>query len=66
MKLVTYTTGGSTQAGIVVDELVYPLSGFGLPDSIVGFLALEDEGMTKLAAASEGASGGTPIGDVEI
>lgn len=66
MKLVTYTTSGSTQAGIVIDELVYPLSGFGLPDSIVEFLALEDAGMTKLAEASKGASGGTPIGDVEL
>ena len=66
MKLVTYTTGDSTQAGIVIDELVYPLSGFGLPDSVVEFLALEDAGMTKLAEASKSATGGTPIGDVEL
>lgn len=66
MKLVTYTTGDSTQAGIVIDELVYPLSGFGLPDSVVEFLALEDAGMTKLAEASKNATGGTPIGDVEL
>ena len=66
MKLVTYTHGGSTQGGIVIDEQVYPLSGFGLPSSIVEFLALEDAGMTKLADASKSASDGTPIGDVEL
>jgi len=66
VKLVTYTTGGSTQAGIVIDEQVYPLSGFGLPGSVVEFLKLGDAGMAKLAEASKSAGGGTPIGDVEL
>jgi len=66
VKLVTYTTGGSTQAGIVIDKQVYPLSGFGLPGSVVEFLKLGDAGMAKLAEASKSANGGTPIGDVEL
>ncbi|MCC6704190.1 MAG: fumarylacetoacetate hydrolase family protein, partial [Thermomicrobiales bacterium] len=67
MKLVTYSAGGgAAQAGIVVDEQVHALSGFGLPDSIVEFLKLGDAGMAKLAEASRSASGGTPIGDVKL
>ena len=66
MKLVTYTTGGSTQAGIVIGEQVHPLSGFGLPGSLVEFLKLGSDGMTKLAEAAKSAGGGTPIGEVEL
>ena len=67
MKLVTYSAGGgAAQAGIVIDEQVHPLSGFGLPDSIVAFLKLGDAGMTKLSDASKSATGGTPIGDVKL
>lgn len=67
MKLVTYSAGGAeAQAGIVIDEQVYPLSGFGLPDSVIGLLKLGDEGLAKLAEASKGATGGTPIADVTL
>ncbi|MEZ4497659.1 MAG: fumarylacetoacetate hydrolase family protein [Thermomicrobiales bacterium] len=67
MKLVTYSAGGgAAQAGIVIDDQVYPLSGFGLPDSIVGLLKLEGAGLEKLAEASKGATGGTPIADVTL
>ena len=67
MKLVTYSAGGgAAQAGIVIDEQVHPLSGFGLPDSIVGFLKLEEAGMANLAEASKNATGGTPLADVKL
>lgn len=67
MKLVTYSAGGgAAQAGIVIDERVHPLSGLGLPDSIVGLLKLEEAGMAKLAEASKNATGGTPIADVTL
>jgi 2-keto-4-pentenoate hydratase/2-oxohepta-3-ene-1,7-dioic acid hydratase in catechol pathway len=67
MKLVTYSAGGAgAQAGIVIDEQVHPLSGFGLPDSIVGLLELGDAGMSQLADASKNATGGTPLADVKL
>lgn len=67
MKLVTYSAGGgAAEAGIVIDEQVYPLSGFGLPSSIVGLLKLEGEGLAKLAEASKSATGGTPLADVKL
>jgi 2-keto-4-pentenoate hydratase/2-oxohepta-3-ene-1,7-dioic acid hydratase in catechol pathway len=66
MKLVTYKAGdAAAQAGIVIDEQVYPLSGFGLPASIVELLKL-DGGLEKLAEASKGATGGTPVTDVTL
>ena len=67
MKLVTYSAGGAgAQAGIVIDEQVHPLSGFGLPNSIVEFLKLGDAGMSQLADASKSATGGTPLADVKL
>ncbi len=68
MKLVTYAHGGSEQAGIVIDEQVYPLSGLGLPSSVVELLALEDAGMEQLAeqAKSATASGGVAVSEVTL
>ena len=66
MKLVTYAHGGSEQAGIVIDEQVYPLSGLGLPSSIVELLALEEAGLAKLAKAAKTASGGVAVSEVKL
>jgi 2-keto-4-pentenoate hydratase/2-oxohepta-3-ene-1,7-dioic acid hydratase in catechol pathway len=68
VKLVTYAHGGSEQAGIVIDEQVYPLSGLGLPSSIVDLLALEDAGMEQLAEAAKSAtaSGGVAVSEVTL
>ena len=66
MKLVTYAQGGSEQAGIVIDEQVYPLSGLGLPASIVELLALEEAGLEQLAKAAKTASGGVAVSEVKL
>jgi 2-keto-4-pentenoate hydratase/2-oxohepta-3-ene-1,7-dioic acid hydratase in catechol pathway len=66
VKLVTYAHGGSEQAGIVIDEQVYPLSGLGLPSSIVELLALEEAGLAQLAEAAKSASGGVAVSEVKL
>ena len=66
MKLVTYAHEGTEQAGVVLGERVFPLGGFGLPSSVVEFLAMEEAGIEQLTKALESARGGVPVSDVKL
>jgi len=66
VKLVTYAHEGTEQAGVVLGERVFPLGGFGLPSSVVEFLAMEEAGIEQLTKALESARGGVPVSDVKL
>jgi 2-keto-4-pentenoate hydratase/2-oxohepta-3-ene-1,7-dioic acid hydratase in catechol pathway len=55
MKLATFTHGGSTRIGVVVDEQIADLGGTDLPSDMIGLLAAGDEALAQAASAAESA-----------
>ena len=68
MKLCTFSHGGSTRIGAVVDDSVVDLSAAApsLPNEMTAFLAAGDDALAAARAAAEGGEHRLPLADVHL